>query len=222
MLLMPRSNTPKQTPEQRGAQSAREQLYRTLIIDAAQGLFAEKGVEATKMEEISEAAGLSLTTVYAVLRGKLAILDAIHEARMSEAVASAEVAAAAAHGPLDMLVAGVRAFARYFIAHPEYLRIHLADERSWAIPITGGSGKARAWEQGYAMQVRLFEQGIEEGVFHPDDPRQLADMLIAIQQVRLAHWLGDGMQGDSEEVVARMELQLRRAFCTRAEDRGET
>ena len=57
----------------RGAQAARQALYRTLILDAAEALWAEKGFEATKMEEIAEESGLALGTVYAVFRGKSAI-----------------------------------------------------------------------------------------------------------------------------------------------------
>ena len=42
------------TSGRRGARAARQALYRTLILDAAETLWAEKGFEATKMEEIAE------------------------------------------------------------------------------------------------------------------------------------------------------------------------
>ncbi len=202
-------------------QDARQALYRGRVVDAAEGLFAEKGVDASKMEEIAEAAGLALGTVYSVFRGKSAILDGLHEARLRELVDGANAAARDLDGPLPMLLAGLRAYVEYFLSHPDYLRIHLALGTSWGMPIRGGSPRAAAWEEGHALQVRLFARGIADGTFYPDDPGRMAHTLAAMQQVRLAEWLGGGMAEDPEEIIAGMELQLRRAFCMRYEDRGD-
>lgn len=47
------------------ARQARQALYRDLVLEAAEATFAEHGVESSKMEQIAEASGLSLGTVYA-------------------------------------------------------------------------------------------------------------------------------------------------------------
>ncbi len=203
------------------AQGAREALYRDLVLDAAEGSFAEKGIDATKMEEIAELAGLSLGTVYAVFRGKPAIVDALHERRLRDLLQRSTVSAQAVEGTLDRLVAGVRAYVEYFLAHPDTLRIHLSEGTSWGLPIVGRSPRAAAWEEGHAMQERLFRRGIDEGIFYPDEPGRMANTLAAMQQVRLAEWLAGGMTEDPEEIISGMELQLRRAFCVRPEDRGD-
>ena len=49
---------------------ARAGLYRQLVLEAAERSFAEKGFDATKMEEIAAESGLSLGTVYSVFAGK--------------------------------------------------------------------------------------------------------------------------------------------------------
>ena len=85
----------------------------------------------------------------------------------------------------------------------------------------GRSLRAAAWEEGIARQEKLFERGIEAGVFHPGNPNRMARTLVAMQQVRLADWLEDDMREDSQAVVAELELQLRRCFCRRSEDRGD-
>lgn len=205
----------------RSAQDAREALYRELVLDAAETLFAEKGIDASKMEEIAEAAGLSLGTVYSVFRGKPAIVDGLHEMRLRALVQRSIDAAEGLEDPLEMLIAGVRAYVEYFLAYPDYLRIHLGLGTSWGMPVLGHSPRATAWEEGHAMQVRLFARGIESGVFYPGEPGRLANTLAAMHQVRLAEWLAGGMQEDPEQVIAGMELQLRRAFCARAKDRGD-
>ena len=215
---MPPSSGPS---GRRGVRAARQALYRTLILDAAETLWSEKGFEATKMEEIAEESGLALGTVYAVFRGKSAIVDALHESRLGDLIRTAQRAAQDSASPLDRLVAGVRAYIEYFLAHPEYLQIHLAEGTSWGLPVTGGTPRAQAWAEGHAMQVRLFERGIQEGLFYPDDPSRMANTLAAMQQIRLAEWLAGGQADDPDPILSGIELQLRRAFCIRPRDRRD-
>ena len=76
------------------AQGARAAAYRDLVLEAAEASFAARGVEATKMEEIGEQAGLSLGTVYSVFDGgKAAIVDALHEKHMRELLERSIIAA---------------------------------------------------------------------------------------------------------------------------------
>ena len=53
---------------------------RHLIVDAAKGLFLERGYAATTMDAIAEEAGVAVSTVYAAYKNKRAILRAIREA----------------------------------------------------------------------------------------------------------------------------------------------
>jgi len=47
------------------------------------------------------------------------------------------------------------------------------------------------------------------------DPEILARMMIAMQQVQLAHWVEGGMKRDPQAVIDDVELHIRRAFCVR-------
>jgi AcrR family transcriptional regulator len=215
------SDAPARGP--RRAREARQALYRDLVLEAAETTFAEHGIESSKMEQIAEAAGLSLGTVYAVFRGKAAIVDALHERRLREVLARATAAVHGLGDPLAKLLAGVRAYVEYFLAHPDYLRMYIAEGTSWGMHsgVDAMPARARAWAEGIAMQARLFRQGIELGIFHPGDPDRMARTMVAMQQVRLADWLADDMSEDPDTIVAEIELQLRRSFCVRPEDRGE-
>ncbi len=214
----------RSSPSRNGrAQQARQALYRDLILEAAEAIFAEQGVEGSKMEEIAQAAGLSLGTVYSVFEGKAAIVDALHGSRLREIIAAANEAAREHEGPLDMLVAGVRTYVEYFLAHPDYLRMYVAEGASWGTPAAGGgrANRSAAWAEGIALQARLFGRGIEAGVFYDEDPDRLARTMAAMQQVRLADWVAGEMAEDPDAVVASIERQLRRSFCKHPNDRWD-
>jgi AcrR family transcriptional regulator len=56
------------------------QVTRSLIVEAAQALFLEKGYTGTTIEAIADEAGVAVSTVYAVFGSKRGILRAIREA----------------------------------------------------------------------------------------------------------------------------------------------
>ena len=72
----------------RSVKEARSALYRQLVFEAAEGAFAERGVEETKMEEIAAEAGISLGTLYSVFSGKAELVAAIHEMRLRDTLAA--------------------------------------------------------------------------------------------------------------------------------------
>ncbi len=217
------ARSPSKTPRSGRAQQARQALYRDLILEAAETTFADHGVDGSKMEEIAQAAGLSLGTVYSVFEGKAAILDALHATRLRELISAANESARNREAPLDMLVAGVRSYVEYFLTHPDYLRMYVAEGASWGTPAAGGGRAHRtaAWEEGIALQARLFRRGIEDGVFYDEEPSRMARTMAAMQQVRLADWVADEMAEDPDEVVGAIERQLRRSFCRRPSDRWD-
>lgn len=198
---------------------AREALYRGRVVDAAESLFAERGSDSTKMEEIAEEAGLSLGTLYAVFRGKAGILESLHEARLRELLHHSIATTRGLDDPLEVLVAGVRGYVEFFLAHPDYLRIHLGDTTSWGLPIAGGSPRASVWQEGQRTLVGTLERGIAQGIFYADDPSRLARACAAIGEIRLGDWLVSGMADEAERVLADVERMVRRALCRRPEDR---
>jgi len=192
---------------------ARAALYRGLVLEAAERIFAEKGFEDAKMQEIAGEAGLSLGTVYGVFPGKWQLYRAVHEVRLAEMQARAESASPRDAPPLQRLLDGVAAYVGFLSAHPEFLRIHLRDGGAWGLGSTLAGGQPlEAWTRGMARQVALVRAGIADGSFHPDDPERLARTLTAMGQVQLAVWVEQGMSEPVEELLDRMQTQLVRAF----------
>ena len=93
--------------------------------------------------------------------------------------------------------------------------MHLREGLSWGGQVVrAGSREGNdAWRSGLDTLARAFERCIEREVFVEGDPRQMARMMIAMQQVQLAGWIEGGMQADPGELVEEMKAQVVRSFC---------
>src|SRR5262245_11106636 len=78
--VAPSKKMPAPTPRER-ARAARNDVYRQHILEVAEQVFAERGFEAAKLQEISKRVSLSMGTIYAVFPNKAELLAAILDAR---------------------------------------------------------------------------------------------------------------------------------------------
>jgi AcrR family transcriptional regulator len=194
---------------------ARAAMYTELILEAATAVFAREGYEATKVQIIAKEASISLGTLYEVFPGKFEIWRAIHERHLEALFQETltEMARAGGADLLDHLLVGLEAYLGYLVSHPDYLRLHLLDGSAWAL----GTGlrsnvQLEAWERGKRLMTDLLARGIAEGALVKEDPELLAQIMIGIHQVRLAHWVKGGMKTPPAEVVARIQAHTLRAF----------
>lgn len=191
---------------------AKQALYRDLVLDAAERVFAAEGYDAAKIEQIARESGLSLGTVYTVFPGKAALFRAVHERHAGQLLRRGQGPEPRAGDPLEALLAGVRGYIGYFLEHPDYLRMNLQEGATWGVREAGARGRERveAWSRGVEQMSRAIERCIEAGCVHPGDPRLQARMLIAMQQVQLAHWVESGMTVPPEAVALRIAGDARR------------
>jgi len=196
------------------ARKAKEDLYRQLILDAAQGVFADKGYDDAKIGEIAEASGVSLQTLYSVFPGKAAIYQAIQEAGDQELHSRAVEWSQGVREPLPAMLAGLRATTLYFLEHPDFLKLRLHGGFTWGTEASaaGSHGRTEAWRLALDRLRGACERCIEVGVLVDRDPNLIARMVVSMQQVELAHWLEGGMIGDKERVASDLEHQVERAF----------
>ena len=194
---------------------ARAAMYTELILEAATVVFAREGYEATKVQQIAKEASISLGTLYEVFPGKFEIWRAIHERHLSALFQTTltEMGRAGATNLIDHLLTGLEAYLGYLVTHPDYLRLHLLDGSAWAL----GTGlrsnvQLEAWERGKGLMTDLLARGVEEGALVDEDPELLAQIMIGMHQVRLAHWVKGGMKASPGEVVTRIQAHTLRAF----------
>lgn len=188
-------------------------MYRTLVIGAAERLFATHGYEQTKIQDIASASGLSLGTLYSVFEGKSDIHEAVHEDRLSDLFLLTGRAMKREATASERLIEGNRIFVHWLTGHTDYLRIHLNAGVAWSSnPSEAGEGLVHAWHRGIDLMASVVEEAMRDGDIWPGDPATTARLMTAIQQVYISAWVEAGMEEDPQGLAERIENQLRRSL----------
>ena len=154
------STSASKKPEWGMAKQARGEQTRTAIIDAALGLFSEKGFEATTMRAIAERAGVSLGNAYYYFASKEQLIQGFYDH-------TAEVHGRELPGRLE----GITGFGDRLIVHLDLWLELMAPHQPFAVtffrnaadpasplsPFSSESGPARA------AAVELLTQVIDGG-----------------------------------------------------------
>jgi AcrR family transcriptional regulator len=201
------------------AKLAKAEMYRKLIVEAAEPVFAERGYDEAKMQDIALAAGIALGTLYTVFPGKAELYGAIQEQRGREMIEGIYRAIQGYDGVLDACTRGIDAYVRVLVERPAFLRMHLRDGLSWTDPSARRSGEELVTlERGMSLAVSLLEVGIERGFLHGDSrPEVVLKMMVAAHQVQLQDWLDRGAaKADVGPLIERMQQHFVRAFVVEA------
>ncbi len=194
---------------------ARAEMYRGLILEAAEAEFAGHGFDNAKMQNIAQGAGIALGTLYGVFPGKTEIYDAVQELRGREILTHIT---GAIQGHTDfpaVALRGIEAYVRYLVERPHYLQMHLREGLSWTDRAVLRSGEQVAtWEQGVKLATTLLKLGIERGLLYADNAPELQiKMLISVHQVQLRDWLDRGAHvAEVPTLIERMQQHFLRAF----------
>jgi AcrR family transcriptional regulator len=216
---MVKAATARKKPREE-ARKVRSDLYRRHILEAAEGVFAERGFEAAKLQEISAACGLSMGTIYSIFPSKEDICRALLDERGAELLRLARDAAARDVPAKEALDGLIESYVDYFVTHPTFLRMHLRLGGSWVLaPGAANGGRLRLWEEIHEHHTAIFRRGIAEGTFLDEEPEFLAKLLSAMDQVLLADWASRGMKASRDRLVTRMKGMSARAFHRSTEPR---
>jgi len=209
------ANPEQRTPRDE-ARKARNELYRQHILEAAEKVFAARGFEAAKVQEVSQLVGLSMGTIYAIFPGKADLLRGIVEERGRSILELAREVAARHAPPREVLNALIDTYIRFFVAHPDFLRMHLRAGSSWVLsPSPEADSRVRLWQEIHELQAGIFRRGVAAGVFVDEDPGYLAKLFSAMDQVVLADWVESGMTASEAQLVERLQRLVERTFCRR-------
>jgi len=199
---------------QESLRDRKRDLYREAILDAAERVFAEDGYEATKVQRIAREAGVSLTTLYSVLRSKWEIYRAVNRRRLHEVMSLAQGVLQADLSSLDTLIAGTRMQLGFFMQRRDFTKMQLKEVTAWStIELLRSPEQVEALGAGLALFAGLFRRCIEDGFLLDDDPELMARMVIASQQVRLAMWMNRGCKEEPSAVADAALRHLLRSYC---------
>ncbi|HWP65072.1 MAG TPA: TetR/AcrR family transcriptional regulator [Candidatus Limnocylindria bacterium] len=195
------------------ARQARTEVYRQHVLEAAVRVFAEHGFEATKMQDIAQAADLSLGTIYSVFPGKHELYEAILAEHGQALLALVQEVHDRKLAPREALDALIAIYVDYFVGHPDFLRMHLRSGASWALgPVLGTERQRAYWQRIHGLQADIFRLGVRERAFVNEHPDYLAKLFSVMDQVLLADWVAGGMKASRDTLVARLRAQVRRSF----------
>jgi AcrR family transcriptional regulator len=193
-------------------------MYRGRVRDAAERLFAARGVVHVRMVDVARESKVSIGTIYRLFPGrKDEIYRSIHEHRGTALLGQTRAIGLEVWQQrgdlLDAVFAGTAALMEFFAAHPDYLGLVLREEKTWTSPRRASKEQAAMWHVGNEGIVRMMQHGVAENVLVDDDPECMARAWVAIQEAHLGHWREQGMKASSADVAGRLQRQFLRAFC---------
>ena len=194
---------------------ARRDVHRTLLIEAAERVFAACGYDKTRMQDVAAESGLAMATVYGIVSSKEELYAEVHRVRGRAMLEAAIQATVGVESAFEAFLAGIGAYTEFLVHHQHYLRLHLHESQPWAVqPRFHSDEQAQLWKEGLQLTTEVLRAAIDEGSVVDENPTVLARLMIAAHQVFLAEWVAQGMVEAPAALVARMQAHAERAFGT--------
>jgi len=158
-------------------------LVRDELLQAAEAVFADEGLQTAKVESIAARAGVSVGTVYNYFADRKALVDAVMESRKQDLVRRLQELEVQTEGRpfLERLELSLDTVLAYFQSQRPYFLLMLQAEGAPTFkqaligdPCKGPFGAV------YQHLEKLMAQGIAEGALREESPRLLATLLGSI------------------------------------------
>lgn len=160
---------------------------RDVIVDKAAELFARRGVAATTVREIAEAAGILSGSLYHHFRSKDDIVDAIIAAFLEDIVSRYQAVVARTEDATERLHGLIHASLECVEAHPHATEIYQNDanylwsNERFAYVHEAAATVRQTW-------IRVFEAGVSSGVLRDDVPPRVMYPLLRDGLWRSVRW----------------------------------
>jgi AcrR family transcriptional regulator len=161
-------------PERRDAQRNLER-----VLKAAYELFAERGVDDVRMEEVAQRAGVGVGTIYRRFRSKDELFAAVSDAACANARDTLEAAAHTAYDPVSKLRALVVVQYRRSAA----FGIH-TDERAGTTGMCGVFDQEQLYTSLHSMLAQVIAEGQHQGSIRQGDVTVLAALCLELLSPR--------------------------------------
>jgi AcrR family transcriptional regulator len=194
--------------------AAREQAYRTHILDVAEEVFAEFGYDGAQVKVVASRAQISLATLYGHFENKTALYRGVHARRLDDLMERLGSIGRDHADPLDQMLAAMSVYVAFHMEHPGYLQMHLREGNAWSEAHGLYSPEqVTTWRRGLERMAATFEVGMSNELFVRDDPMLTARTTNLLHQAALSHWVEKGMKATPGVVLRRLNGQFIRTFC---------
>ncbi len=185
------------------------------LLDAAERLVVERGVEAVTTRDIADDAGVPVASLYQYFADKEAVFLALAERHMAEMDEQTlvDLAEARARGPLSvgaLVETSMRAFVKVYLRRPAFVEIYLRGRTNPAVHAYGRDHNRR-------IAATLHEVAIDEGLAGPDLPEVAAVLAVELGDRVFQLAFERAEQGDEaviEEGIALLTSYLERYSTT--------
>jgi TetR/AcrR family transcriptional regulator, mexJK operon transcriptional repressor len=180
---------------------------RAAIITCAHKMFFERGLEAVRIEEIAEAAGVSKMTIYSHFPDKTALFEAVVELQSTQ-MERAFADLRPGDGPVDIVLTGLGDALLSFLLGPEIMRFdEVLTAEMGRHPGLGHrffrAGPDRMW----SALTAIIERAVASGELVTDDSRRAAEDLISLWlgMVPMRHRFNELPPMSNEEILERVD-----------------
>ena len=210
MALAASARQPTRSIRQRRKQARPQEL-----LDAALGLFVEKGYAATRAEEVAARAGVSKGTLYLYYPSKEDLLKAVVRHNVVNQIAEgADFIRQFAGTTSELLATVLRLWWERMGDTPAAGVVKLMMSEARNFPDIAQFYVDEVIEPSHAMLAQMLRRGIERGEFRPVDVTEVVHVLVAplLFLVMNKHSLGacavDGMPDPKRLIEAQIDLAL--------------
>jgi AcrR family transcriptional regulator len=183
-----------------------KEATRSAILDAAETVFAQDGVQRARMEDVASAAGVAVGTLYNYFADREALLHALLESRRDELLYRLD-AALAERKPFEQRLRGLLvALFEHFGQHVGLFTLHMEVELMLRARKHADRPSLRA---ALDRVARLTDEGVATGALRAEDADLYPTLLMGMLRglfVRNIYGIGDAPTPDSAERLVRVFL----------------
>lgn len=165
------ANLPASPWVQAPSRAAQHQAKRDAVLHVAAQMFNERGFHATSLDDIAARLNVTKPTLYYYVKNKDAILLACVKKGLDMTLEGIDASRAAGGNAIDQLRACMRAYAEVVTQPFGMCLIRVGDEE---VPEPSRTELRRLKSEIDHAFRRLVEQGVQEGVLAPCDPKMAA------------------------------------------------
>ena len=165
------ANLPASPWAQAPSRAAQHQAKRDAVLHVAAQMFNERGFHATSLDDIAARLNVTKPTLYYYVKNKDAILLACVKKGLDMTLEGIDASRAAGGNAIDQLRACMRTYAEVVTQPFGMCLIRVGDEE---VPEPSRTELRRVKSEIDHAFRRLVEQGVQEGVLAPCDPKMAA------------------------------------------------
>lgn len=191
------ANLPASPWAQASSRAAQRQAKRDAVLHVAAQMFNERGFHATSLDDIAARLNVTKPTLYYYVKNKDAILLACVKKGLDMTLEGIDASRAGGGNALDQLRACMRAYAQVVTQPFGMCLIRVGDEE---VPEPSRTELRRLKSEIDHAFRRLVEQGVQEGVLAPCDPK-MAAFVIAGGLSWIGRWYQPAGAYSAEQII---------------------